>query len=40
MGNLSLEVGGQVDNVDCVKGTFLWADTTSDTQTLGNEGNL
>ncbi len=40
MGDLGLEVGGQVDDVDGVEGTFLGADTATDTQALRNEGDL
>lgn len=40
MGDLGLEVRGQVDDVDGVEGAFLGADTTSNTQPLRNEGNL
>lgn len=38
--DLRLEVGGQVDDVDGVKGAFLGADTTSNAQALGDEGDL
>ena len=31
MGDLSLEIRRQVDNVDGTKRAFLWADTTADT---------
>jgi hypothetical protein len=31
MGDLSLEVGWQIDDVDGIKGAFLWANTTTDT---------
>jgi hypothetical protein len=40
MGDLGLEVGGQVDDVDGVKGAFLGADTASDTEALRDEGDL
>ena len=40
VGDLCLEVGGQVDNVDSTEGTFLRADTTTDTEALGNEGDF
>ena len=40
MGDLGLEVRGQVDDVDGVKGAFLGTDTASDTQSLGDEGDL
>jgi len=40
MGDLSLEVGRQVDDVDGVKGTFLGTDTTSNAETFGDEGDL
>ncbi len=40
MSDLSLQVGRQVDDVNCPKWTFLWADTTTDTQTLGDVGNF
>lgn len=34
VGDLSFEVGWQIDNADGPKRAFLWADTTSDAQTL------
>lgn len=40
MGDLSLEVGGQVDDVDGVEGTLLRTDTTSNAQPLRYKGNL
>jgi hypothetical protein len=40
VGDLALEVCGQVDDLDCVEGALLGADTASDTQTLTDEGNL
>lgn len=40
MGDLTLEIGGQVDDVDGAEGTFLGADTAADAQTLGDEGYL
>lgn len=40
VGDLSLEVGGQVDDVDGVEGTFLRTDTATDAETLTNEGDL
>jgi hypothetical protein len=40
VGDLGLEVGGQVDDVDGVEGAFLGADTASDTQALRDEGDL
>jgi hypothetical protein len=40
MGDLGLEIGGQVDDVDGVEGAFLWADTASDAEALRNEGDL
>ena len=40
MGDLGLEVGGQVDDVDGVEGAFLRADTATDTQALRDEGDL
>lgn len=40
MGDLGLEVRGQVDDVDGIKGAFLGADTASNAQSLGDEGNL
>lgn len=40
MGDLGLEVRGQVDDVDGIKGAFLGADTASNTQSLGDEGDL
>jgi hypothetical protein len=38
MSNLRLEVGGQIDDVDGIKGTFLRADTATDAEGLGDEG--
>lgn len=40
VGDLSLEVGGQVDDVDGVEGAFLRADTATNTQALRDEGDL
>jgi hypothetical protein len=40
VGDLRLEVGGQVDNVDGIERTFLGADTATDTETLGDEGDF
>jgi hypothetical protein len=40
VGDLRLEVGGQVDDVDGIERTFLRANTATDTETLGDEGNL
>jgi hypothetical protein len=40
VGDLSLEVGGQVDDVDGPKGTFLWADTATDAKAFRDESNL
>ena len=40
VGDLGLQVGGQVDNVNGTEGTFLGADTATNTQALGNEGDL
>jgi hypothetical protein len=40
MGDLGLEVGGQVDDVDGVEGAFLGADTASDAEALRDEGDL
>jgi hypothetical protein len=37
---LRLEVGGQVDDVDGVEWAFLWADTASNAEALGNEGDF
>jgi hypothetical protein len=38
MGNLALEVGGQVDDGDGIEGALLGADTATDTERLGDEG--
>jgi hypothetical protein len=38
VGDLVLEVGGQVDDGDGIKGALLGADTATDTETLGDEG--
>ena len=40
VGDLGLEVGGQVDNVDSTEWALLRTDTTTDTQTFGNESDL
>lgn len=38
--HMRLEVGRQIDNIDCSKGTFLGADTTANAETLRDENNL
>lgn len=38
--DLRLEVGWQVDDVDGAEWALLWADTTSNAQGLGDEGDL
>lgn len=38
--NLCFQVGRQVDDVDGIERTFLWADTATNTESLGDEGNL
>lgn len=40
MGELALEVGGQVDDIDRAERAFLGADTTTNTQLLRDERNL
>ena len=40
MGDLRLEVGGQVDYVDRIKWTFFRADAAADAEAFANEGNL
>jgi hypothetical protein len=40
MCDLCLEVRGQVDDVDGIEGAFLGADTTSNAQTLRDEGDF
>ena len=40
MGNLSLEVGGQVDDVNGTKGTFLGTNATADAESFGDEGDF
>jgi hypothetical protein len=40
MGDLGLKVGGQIYDVNSAKGTFLRADTTSDAETLRDEGDF
>lgn len=40
MGDLGLEIGGQIDNIDRTERTLLGADTASNTQVFGNEGDL
>lgn len=39
MGDLALEVGGQVDNGDGAEGAALGADTTTNAQRLGDKGD-
>lgn len=39
MGDLALEVGGQVDNGDGAEGAALGADTTTNAQLFGDEGD-
>lgn len=38
--DLRFEVGGQVDDVDGVEGTFLGADAAADAQAFGDEGDF
>jgi hypothetical protein len=38
--DLSLKIGGQVDDVNGTEWAFLGADTASDAQSLGNVGDL
>jgi hypothetical protein len=40
VGDLGLEVGGQVDNVNGTEGALLGTDTTANTQSLGDKGDL
>jgi len=40
MRDVRLEIGWQIDDIDSSKGTFLWADTTTDAKTLRDEGDL
>ena len=40
VGDLALKVGGQVDDIDRIEGAALRADTTTDTELLGDEGQL
>lgn len=40
VGDLGLEVGGQVDDVDGVERAFLGANTTTNAEALGDEGNF
>ena len=40
VGDLGLQVGGQVDNVNGTERALLGTDTTTNTQSLGDEGNL
>jgi len=40
VGDLGLEIGWQIDDVDCSEWAFLWADTATNAQTFGDEGNL
>ena len=38
--DLRLKVGGQVDDVDRIEGTFLGTDAAADAQAFADEGNL
>jgi hypothetical protein len=40
MGDVGLEIGWQIDNVDGSKWAFLRTDTASNTKGLGDEGDL
>lgn len=40
MRDLGLEIRGQVDDVDGVEGALFGADTASNAQALGDEGDL
>lgn len=40
MGNLSFQVCRQVDDVNGIERTFLWADTTAYAQALGDESDF
>lgn len=39
MGDLSLEIGGQIDDVDGVERTFFRADAATNAETLRDEGD-
>lgn len=38
--HMRLEVGGQIDDVDCAKWTLFGANTTTDAERFRDEGNL
>jgi homoaconitase/3-isopropylmalate dehydratase large subunit len=40
MCDLSIEIGGQINDVDSGKGTLLYANTTTNTELFRDEGNL
>lgn len=40
MSDLILEICGQIDDMDGSERTLLWADTTADTESFGDVGNL
>jgi len=40
MRDLCFQVGRQVDDVDSIERTFLWADTATNTEPLGDEGDF
>lgn len=40
VGDLSLKIGWQIDDMDCSKGAFFRADTTTDAQPLRDIGDL
>lgn len=39
VGDLGFEIRRQIDNLNCVEWAFLRADTATDTQRLGDEGD-
>lgn len=40
MGDLGLEIGGKIDDVNCTEWTFLRTNTTTNAQTLGDVGDF
>lgn len=40
VGDLSLEIRGQIDNVDGIEGALLRTDTAANAEALGDEGNF
>jgi hypothetical protein len=40
VGDMGFEVRWKIDDIDSTERALLWTDTTSNTKTLGDEGNF